>query len=86
MKTGRKIYLRTVLAWLSVCIAYNVWRLSTYVPNPIDGDFYAHNWRYQLIVFLVFRFPIWIVALLIVLCIEIVLLKRLADSSKSGGL
>lgn len=86
MRTSRKIYTRTVLVWLIVCIGYNIWWLSNYTPNAIDGDFYAHNWRYQLIVFLVFRFPIWVVALLILICIEAVILRRRSDSSKGASI
>ena len=76
MTTARKTYLGTILAWLIVCVGYAAWSLATYRPSPIDGDFYAHNWNYQLIVFLVFRLPLWIVALFVVIGIEAIVLKR----------
>lgn len=81
MKVPTKIYLSTVASWLAGCVGYSVWRLANYTPSPTDGDFYAHNWGYQLIVLTVFRLPIWIAVLLIVICIEMVILKRRKSSS-----
>ena len=81
MKLSTKTYILTVAFWLVGCVGYTVWRLATYTPNPIDGDFYAHNWGFQLIVLIIFRLPIWIAVLLIVLCIEMVILKRRKLSS-----
>lgn len=81
MKSSTKIYVSTVALWLIGCVGYSVWKLANYTPNPIDGDFYAHNWGYQLIVLTVFRLPIWVAVLLVIICIEMVILKRRRQSS-----
>lgn len=47
MKSSTKIYVLTVVLWLIGCVGYSVRKLSNYTPNPLDGDFYAHNWGYH---------------------------------------
>ncbi len=81
MKRPLKTYLTTVALWLIVCIGYNGWRLATYTPNPLDRDFYAHDSGYQFIMLIIFQLPIWIVALLLILCVEMVVFKSRETSS-----
>jgi hypothetical protein len=62
----------TVAVWL----AYELHRIATFLALPPSGDLYAHDWGFQLFAFACFRFPIWLVGLLVILVVEFTLLKR----------
>ena len=66
----------TVAVWFVVCLAYELHRIATFLALPPSGDLYAHGWGFQLLAFAVFRFPIWLVGLLVILVVEFTLLKR----------
>jgi hypothetical protein len=78
-----KVYLGTSLAWLAVCLSYAWLRISLYLSAPVDGDQYAHTWSFQLLNFVIFRLPIWLLGLGAVLLIEMIVL-RIVGSSKAG--
>ena len=66
----------TVAVWLVVCLAYELHRIATFLSLPPSGDLYAHDWGFQLFAFVIFRFPVWLVGLLVILAVEFTLLKR----------
>ncbi len=66
----------TLVVWLVVCLAYEIHRVATFLALPPSGDLYAHTWSFQLMVFAVFRFPLWLVGLLVILIVEFALLRR----------
>jgi len=70
------LVLATVALWLVVCLAYELHRIATFLALPPGGDLYAHDWGFQLFAFALFRFPIWLVGLLVILAVEFTLLKR----------
>jgi hypothetical protein len=85
MKTvAIKVYFGTCLAWLAVCASYAWLRIGAYLSSPMDGDQYAHTWSFQLLNFLIFRLPIWLLGLVAVLFVEMIVL-RIFGSSKPGG-
>lgn len=73
---SRKTYLVTFAAWLVTCLAFNGWRIHSYINNPKDLDQYAHNWSFGLFVFALFYLPIWIIGLLGILAGEIAYFAR----------
>ena len=76
MISKRALISATVAIWLVVCLAYEMYRIAAFMALPPSGDLYAHDWGFQLFAFAVFRFPIWLVALLAILVVEFTLLKR----------
>jgi hypothetical protein len=58
MKNNRYFW-KCVAAQSCLIFAYLFWRFYTgvkvYLAHPTDGDLYAHNWSFQLIVFCIFR-------------------------------
>lgn len=66
----------TVAVWLLICLAYELHRIATFLALPPSGDLYAYDWGFQLFAFAVFRFPIWLVGLLVILVVEFALLRR----------
>ncbi|MEY2528519.1 MAG: hypothetical protein QOJ05_609 [Verrucomicrobiota bacterium] len=74
---SKKALVSTTLAiWLVVCLAYELHRIAAFLALPPSGDLYAHDWGFQLFAFALFRFPIWLVGLLVILAVEFTLLKR----------
>jgi hypothetical protein len=66
----------TVVAWFVVCLACEMYRIATFLALPPSGDLYSHDWGFQLMAFAIFRFPVWLVGLLVILAVEFTLLKR----------
>jgi hypothetical protein len=66
----------TVAVWLVICLTYELHRIATFLALPPSGDLYAHDWGFQLFAFALFRFPIWLVGLLVILAIEFTFSKR----------
>jgi hypothetical protein len=66
----------TIALWLVVCAVVELPRIAHSATVATTGDLYAHNWPFQLIVFAVFRFPLWLIGLLLFLMLEFALLTR----------
>jgi hypothetical protein len=75
----------TVALWLVVCAAVEVPRIAASATVVSTGDAYAHTWPFQLMVFGVFRFPLWLIGLLLVVALEIALLTRRTPTDKAAG-
>ncbi|MEY2500697.1 MAG: hypothetical protein QOI07_1031 [Verrucomicrobiota bacterium] len=71
-----RLIFATTAVWLVMCAVVELPRISASATTAATGDLYAHNWPFQLMVFAVFRFPLWLVALLLFLIVEFVLLTR----------
>lgn len=80
-----KVYAITVLVWFLACVGVNAWLISIYLANPTDGDLYAHTWGYQLVVFSIFRLPIWFLGLLVVLAAEYVFFARHTETAVASS-
>jgi len=54
-----------LLAWIIGCSAHAWYYVSTILSHPgLEG--YERDWSFQLTMFLIFRFPIWLVGLFLV--------------------
>ena len=62
--------------WLIVCLAFELPRIAATITSAATPDTYAYTWPFQLFVFAVFRFPLWVIGLLLVLACEFALLTR----------
>ena len=57
--------------WLVLCAAHFVFRTHSILSGPKEGDLYAYSWSFQAIMFLIFRFPFWLIALVILFRAEL---------------
>jgi hypothetical protein len=62
MKKEARLFWRIVTIQACVILAWLLWRFyigtKAYLAHPDDGDLYAHNWSFQVLVFCIFRlFP-----------------------------
>ena len=63
----------SVTGWLLVTICYAYYYIVTILALPEEFDAYARNWRFQLLTFLLFRFPYMVLILMIIIGVVIVL-------------
>ena len=68
----------TVALWLVTCAVIELPRIAHSATVATTADLYAHNWPFQLMVFALFRFPLWLIALLLLVMLEFALLTRRA--------
>jgi len=76
MKSRWKIYLSTILLWALLCLLISLWQGYQYIHDPVDQDFYAHNWEFVGLVFCIFKFPLWLAVLSVIIGIEMLILNR----------
>jgi len=72
-KSRIKVFTITIVMWLVACAGVNAWTISSYLANPQDGDLYAHTLGYQFVVFAIFRLPVWLLGLVVILAVEFAL-------------
>jgi hypothetical protein len=66
----------TIGVWLVTGAAVELPRITASATTATTGDLYAHNWAFQVMNFAIFRFPLWLVALLLFLIVEFAVLTR----------
>ena len=71
-----ELILWTVLLWLLASCVYAYYYVVTILALPEDYDAYARNWKFQLLMFSLFRLPWLVLALAVLLGVIIVLPKR----------
>ena len=76
MTLRKRVIGLTVVAWLLACAIYEFVTISSFLASPPPTDAYAVSWSFQLIVFAVFRFPIWLGALGLLLGAELFFFRR----------
>ena len=64
-------YLATIALWVLMCLAHFIFRTHSILSGPRDGDLYAYSWSFQTMAFLIFRFPLWCLALALGLAAEL---------------
>lgn len=62
-----------VLGWIVVTSLYAWYYITSILADPIGGDAYAMNWQFQLMMFLLFRFPYMVALLFLAIIATLVL-------------
>ena len=75
----------TIAMWLVTCAVVELPRIAHSATAATTGDLYAHTWPFQLMVFAVFRFPLWLIGLLVFLILEFALLTRRAPRNEDSS-
>ena len=71
----RVIILITVGTWLVGC-AYTAYHyVTTILASPDVSPGYESDWGFQLLMFAIFRLPLWFLGLVVVVSMEVVMLK-----------
>ena len=75
----------TIALWLLACAVVELPCIANAATVATTGDLYAHNWPFQIMVFAVFRFPLWLIGLLLLLVLEFALLTRRAPHNEDSS-
>jgi len=68
---GKQLYFTSVAVWILLCVVHFIFRTNAILSGPRDGEQYAYTWSYQAVMFIIFRFPLWLIALAAVLFAEL---------------
>ena len=60
----------TIAVWALFCVVVEFIAISAFLHSSDPSDVYDKTWGFQLIVFAIFRFPIWLLGLLLILGAE----------------
>ncbi len=71
-----KIAFLVFVGWLVVTSLYAYYYVVTILALPEEYDAYARNWKFQLLMFLLFRFPYMVMILLVAIAVVVVLPLR----------
>lgn len=67
----RRLYLASIALWIVLCAAHFWFRTTGILSEPGETDLYALTWSYQLMAFLLVRFPLWLLGLIPLLSAEV---------------
>jgi hypothetical protein len=74
---AKVVYAITILLWLVACAAFTLPGMARYVTDKPWGDaYFTYTWSFQLTMFAIFRLPLWLGGLAIIILIERRLLSR----------
>ena len=76
-----KLILFILVGWLILSSLYAYYYVVTILAVPEEYDAYARNWRFQLLMFFLFRLPL----LVLVLAIVIGVVLALPSQKQSGN-
>ena len=71
-----RIYALTLALWFVGMAVHCAWRTHAALSGPPDPDLYANDLSFQLIVFLFFWTPVWLIGLVAALLVEAVIFER----------
>jgi len=65
-----KVHAGSFLVWSLLCFGHFYLKTSQILSGPHDGDLYAYSWSYQAVMFSIFRLPVWLLILGLVMILE----------------
>ena len=68
----RALILSTIGAWFIACLLYGYYYVVSILESPEPYDAYARHWDFQLLMFSIFRLPLLVVALPLIIALEII--------------
>ncbi len=81
LRKPQTIYTATTCLWLVGMLAHCVWRTHAALSGPPSPDLYANHVSFQLVTFLVFWMPAWLIGLLLILVGEFAVFGRKPNQS-----
>jgi uncharacterized membrane protein len=81
LRKPQTIYTATTALWFIGMLAHCAWRTVTVLSSPPSPDLYANHVSFQLVTFLVFLVPAWLIGLLVILVGEFAVFGRKPNHS-----
>ncbi len=72
----QRIYAATVILWALGMATHCAWFIWSALSGPPSPDLYANHLSFMLVVFLLFRAPLWLIGLLLILVGEFAMFGR----------
>lgn len=66
----------TVALWSAGLVTHGAWFIVSALSGPPSPDLYANHLSFMLAVFLLFRVPLWLIGLLLILVAEFAVFGR----------
>jgi len=74
--TRRNIIICTVIVWAIGCCFYAHYYVTSIISSPDVSPGYEQDWDFQLLMFFIFRFPLLLVVLIVLIAIGFWATKR----------
>ena len=74
--TRRNIIIYTIIFWAIGCWFYAYYYVTSIISSPDVTPGYEQDWDFQLLVFFIFRFPLLLVVLIVVIALEVIVTKK----------
>jgi hypothetical protein len=84
MSREKRALFVTLAVWAVVCAIFEFVRVPAFLHFNDPSDVYEKTWGFQLIVFLIFRFPIWFAGLVVIVCGELIYLRFIAPRNRKN--
>ena len=81
LRKPQAIYSATASLWFIDLLAHCVWRTHAALSGPPSPDLCANHLSFQLVTFLVFWVPAWLIGLLVILVVEFAIFGRKPNHS-----
>ena len=72
----QRIYTATVALWAFGLVIHGTWFTGSALTGPPSPDLYANHLSFVLLIFLLFRAPLWLIGLLLILTAEFAVFGR----------
>lgn len=76
LRKPQTIYTATTVLWLIGMLAHCVWRTHAALSGPPSLDLYANHVSFQIVMFIVFWVPVWLIGLFMILVGEFTIFGR----------
>ena len=83
--SATKAIIATVLLWLFATSLYAYYYVVTILNLPEPYDAYARNWQFQLLMFSIFRLPLLVMALAVLIVVTLLVAKHNKRRNARGG-
>jgi hypothetical protein len=77
----QNLYAATAALWAIGLVSHCAWRTYSVLSGPPSPDLYANHISFQLVSFLLFFAPLWLLGLLLILIGEFAIFGRKPNSS-----
>jgi len=67
----RNIIIYTIIVWAIGCCFYAYYYVTSIISSPGVSPGYEQDWHFQLLMFFIFRFPLLLIVLIVLIALEV---------------
>lgn len=84
MRRETRVLFVTLAVWAVVCAISEFMRVPAFLHFTDPSDVNEKTWGVQLIVFLIFRFPLWFAGLTVIVCVELIYIRFITPRNRTN--